>query len=655
MAESVACGLPLSENVKMIAEDKLAVNSVDSSHAEFDMKSLDGSVAHLIDVLSGRVGEEDLKRVREAYAFAKEAHKTQRRKSGTPYIIHPVAVAKIAAEELRLDVNSVICAFLHDVVEDTDYTIDDITERFGEDVAFLVDVVTKKRKSSYRMSKQVDNYQQLLNSLHFDIRALMIKIADRLHNMRTLASMSPDKQMKIAGETDYFYAPLANRLGLFDVKTDLENLSFKYRCPHEYDEINTALHEDRIADKERLDIFCGNITKLLAGKGVQVKAKVYYRMPYSIWRKMKAQDKDYRHIDNRYYVRVTFDDCGDSANEKNRCLKIYSILTDVYKEKPLSFVNQIDQAKENSYQSLNVMLLSGQGVWEDVQICSERMVEASRLGCMAERNESNVGEWIERFKRVLEDIANLSTGNTFIESVVTSLYYDDIMVFTPKGNPVVLPAGSTAIDFAFELHTEIGLHAHFARINGKLVSIRTELKRGDCVEIGVSEQIMARGDWFNSTSTYKAKRALRSIIQKEAASSYRRCPMCNPIPGGEIIGCRCEDGHIEIHNRSCPEAIHIASKHGDSIVSVDFSEDPNVTYPVTVRIKAIDRYHLLMDLLDVISCKLHLSVDSLHTSTEDHIVTTVLTFFVHSVEERDEAIKNIYGIKGIDELRETRN
>ena len=655
MTESVVGVLSQSEKIEMIAEDKLAVNRVDGPHAEFDMKSLDESVAHLVDVLSNRVGEADLKRVREAYAFAKEAHKNQRRKSGTPYIIHPVAVAKIAAEELRLDVNSVICAFLHDVVEDTDYTIDDITERFGEDVAFLVDVVTKKKKSSYRMSKQVDNYQQLLDSLHFDIRALMIKIADRLHNMRTLASMSPDKQMKIAGETDYFYAPLANRLGLFDVKTDLENLSFKYRCPHEYDEINTALHEDRIADKERLDIFCGNITKLLAGKGVEVKAKVYYRMPYSIWRKMKSQDKDYRHIDNRYYVRVTFDNCGDSANEKNRCLKIYSILTDVYKEKPLSFVNQIDQAKENSYQSLNVMLLSGQGVWEDVQICSERMVEASRLGCMAERNESNVGEWIERFKRVLEDIANQSAGNTFIESVVTSLYYDDIMVFTPKGNPVVLPVGSTAIDFAFELHTEIGLHAHFARINGKLVSIRTELKRGDCVEIGVSEQIMARGDWFDSTSTYKAKRALRSIIQKETASRYRRCPMCNPIPGGEIIGCRCEDGHIEIHNRSCPEAIHIASKHGDSIVSVDFSEDPNVTYPVTVRIKAIDRYHLLMDLLDVISCKLRLSVDSLHTSTEDHIVTTEITFFVHSVEERDEAIKNIYGIKGIDELRETRN
>ena len=639
----------------MIAEDKLIAGSADVSGETFDMTSLDESVTRIIDVLSSRVGAADLERVREAYAFAKEAHKNQRRKSGTPYIIHPVAVAKIAAEELRLDVNSVICAFLHDVVEDTDYTIEDITLRFGDDVAFLVDVVTKKKKSSYKMSKQVDNYQQLLDSLHFDIRALMIKIADRLHNMRTLASMSPDKQMKIAGETDYFYAPLANRLGLFDVKTDLENLSFKYRCPYEYDEIASSLRNDMQQNEERLDNFCGNITKLLARNGVDVTAKVYYRMPYSIWRKMKSQDKDYKHIDNRYYVRVTFKSGDDSIREKNQCLKIYSILTDVYKEKPQSFVNQIDQAKENSYQSLNVMLLSGQGVWEDVQICSEHMVEASRLGCMAERNESNVGEWIERFKRVLEDIAKQSVGNLFIESVVTSLYYDDIMVFTPKGKPVVLPVGSTAIDFAFELHTEIGLHAHFARINGKLASIRTVLKRGDCVEIGVSEKIMAQSDWFDSTSTYKAKRALRAIMQKESSGRYVRCPQCNPIPGGEIIGCRGEDGRIMIHTRSCPDAIHIASKHGDRIVSVEFKEEPTVAYPVTVTIKAIDRYHLLMDLLDVISGKLHLSIDSLHTSAEDHIVTTTLTFFVHSVNEKNEAIRSIYRIAGVDELRENKN
>ena len=636
--------------------DKLdnAGNIADVAPEEFDMAKFDLSVERLVATLSSRIGEEDLQRVRKAYAFAKEAHKNQYRKSGTPYIIHPVAVARIAAEELRLDVNSVICAFLHDVVEDTDHTIDEIRDMFGDDVAFLVDVVTKKKKSNYNMSKQLDNYQQLLNSLHYDIRALMIKISDRLHNMRTLASMRPDKQMKIAGETDYFYAPLANRLGLFDVKTDLENLSFKYRCPHEYEAIETALQNDMVTNKPRLDIFCGNLQKLLASKGVEVNVKVYYRRPYSIWRKMRTQDKDYKHIDNRYYVRITFDNKGDSLCEKDRCLKIYSIITDVYKEKPQSFVNQIDQAKENSYQSLNVMLLSGKGIWEDVQICSEHMVATSRLGCLASRTESNVGEWIERFKRVLEDIAVQSIGSTFIESVVTNLYYDDIMVFSPTGDAMVLPVGSTAIDYAFELHTQIGLHAQYARINGKLSSIRTVLKRGDCVEIGVSEEIMARADWFDSTSTYRAKRALRNIIQQETESHFVRCPLCRPIPGGEVIGIKTSEGHVQIHNRSCRDAIRLASKHGDDIVSVDFPENPNVTYPITVIIRSIDRYHLLIDLLEVITGQMQLQLGSIHSTIDDHIVTTTLTFFVHSIAEKNEAIKSLYNIKGVDELRESK-
>jgi len=638
----------------MNEERNHTASPMQSVYGGTDERNIDLNAEHVFDVMSQRVDSGDISRLRQAYEFAKEAHREQRRKNGTPYIIHPVAVATIAAEELKLDVNSVICAFLHDVVEDTEYTDDDVKERFGEDVAYLVDVVTKKKKSQYRMSKQVDNYQQLLNSLHFDIRALMIKIADRLHNMRTLESMSKDKQMKTAGETDYFYAPLANRLGLFDVKTDLENLSFKYRCPLEYEEIESALKDDEARDRLRLQLFCANIEDMLSAHGIEAHARVYYRRPYSIWRKMKSQDKDFRHIDNHYYIRVTFDTPADGMGDKEICLKIYSILTDKYKEKPMSFVNLIDQAKENSYQSLNVMLLSGQGIWEDVQICSEHMVEASRLGCMAERNESNVGEWIERFKKILVDIANQSAGNSFIESVVTSLYYDDIMVFTPKGEAIVLPCGATAIDFAFELHTEIGLHALYARINGKLSSVKTELKRGDCVEIGTSDKVTAKADWFDSTATYKAKRVLRNLKQNEAAADYILCPLCRPMPGGEIIGFKDAGGKIKIHNRSCPEAIHIVSKYGDRIVDADLKENPDVSYPVTVTIRAIDRYHLLLDLINTITTKLHLTIDSLQTSSKDSIVTLTITFFVHSVSEKKLAIKGLYEVDGVDELRENK-
>ena len=403
-----------------------------------------------------RVQPEQLQQLKKAFEFAREAHKEQRRKSGEPYIIHPISVAMIAAEELMLDTNSVTASFLHDVVEDTPYTIDDIKERFGDDVAFLVDMVTKRKKDIYRMSKQVDNYEQLLESVQYDIRALMVKLADRLHNMRTLDSMLPDKQMKIAGETDYFYAPIANRLGLFDVKTDLENLSFKFRCGLEYTDIVLMLDKDMKDNKERLKVFTDKIEQILSDNGITARAEVFWRKPYSLWRRMKSQEKDFWHLDNRYYVRVTWTDCADKTlSEKNVCISIYSLLTDVFQEKPGSFVNQIDQAKENSYKSINIMLLSGEGVWEDVQICSEKMVNESRFGCLAEVAEraitrhvgndvshENVTQWLEKFRKILKEIATESEGQQFIESVKTSLYYDDVLVFTPKGQGIIMPSNS---------------------------------------------------------------------------------------------------------------------------------------------------------------------------------------------------------------------
>lgn len=614
-----------------------------------------------------RVSEKQCRQLHEAFEFAREAHKLQRRKSGEPYIFHPISVAYIAAEELKLDTNSVTAAFLHDVVEDTDYTIDDIEKRFGADVAFLVDVVTKRKKDIYRTTKQVDNYQQLLESMEFDIRALMVKIADRLHNMRTLSSMRPDKQMKIAGETDYFYAPLANRLGLFDVKTDLENLSFKYRCSLEYADIVKALDDDKLANEARLKVFTDMVEHLLANEGITATARAYWRAPYSIWRRMKAQNKDFLHLDNRYYVRVTFTEWEDKKlTEKNVCLKIYSLLTDFYNEKPGTFQNLIDQAKENSYKSINVMLLSQDGVWEDVQICSHQMVEASRFGCMAEiasRAETrqvgndvsldNVTTWIEKFRRVLKDIAKESQGQRFIENIKTSLYYDDVMVFTPKGKGIILPKGSTALDFAFELHSDLGLHAKYARINGKLMSVKTELHRGDCVEIGTEEGFLPHAEWLKSVKTYRAKKTLRSYFAAELAKQqYQRCPLCLPLPGGDSIGFREQDGSITIHRRNCAEGIRLASKLGDNIVYVQFDETPDKTYPVKISIKGIDRYHFLIDVVHKITSELHLSIDSLTTVTRDEIVDLTVVFFVHSVRELVSAMQSIYTVPGIDEVKQ---
>lgn len=614
-----------------------------------------------------RVQPQQLQQLMGAFEFAREAHKEQRRKSGEPYIIHPISVAMIAAEELMLDTNSVIASFLHDVVEDTHYTIEDIKDLFGEDVAYLVDMVTKRKKDSYKMSKQVDNYEQLLESVQYDIRALMVKIADRLHNMRTLDSMRPDKQMKIAGETDYFYAPLANRLGLFDVKTDLENLSFKFRCGMEYTDIALMLEKDMQDNEERLKAFTDKIESILSGNGITARAEVFWRKPYSLWRRMKSQEKDFWHIDNRYYVRVTWTDCADKAlSEKNVCIRIYSLLTDVFQEKPGSFVNQIDQAKENSYKSINIMLLSGEGVWEDVQICSEKMVNESRFGCLAEVAEraitrhvgkdvshENVTVWLEKFRNILKEIAAESHKQSFMESVKTSLYYDDVLIFTPKGRGVIMPKGATALDFAFELHSDIGMHAKYARVNGKLSSVKTVLKRGDCVEIGVDENYTPKADWLHNVCTYKAKRYLRRHFADQLAKQqFNRCPHCLPLPGGETIGFRDEDGSITMHRRNCPDAIRIASKLGDTIVDTPFPEDPDTQYPVSISIKAIDRYHFLIDVVDMITNELHLCIDSLHTVTRDEIVDLTVVFYVHSVRELVMSMKQLYTINGVDEVKQ---
>ena len=488
---------------------------------DYDMMIMEKAQVVFME-MEKRVPAEDVERIRAAFELAREAHAAQKRKSGEPYIIHPIAVATIVAIELKLGANPVIAAFLHDVVEDTAYTIDDIRQRFGDDVAFLVSVVTKKSTGNYEISKQVDNYKQMLNSIHYDIRALLVKLADRLHNMRTLSSMRPDKQMKIAGETDFFYAPLANRLGLYNVKIELENLSFRYRCPHEYELITSLIQKDQESHQERLDIFTARIREALANDGIKVLVRTIYRAPYSIWRKMRKSGDDFNHVPFRHFVEVMYA-CEDEQLEKDMALRIYSHLTDAFNEKPGGIINYIDSPKENGYQSFHVQLLSDFGCWEEVHISSERMVRASQLGVVAERSEDNVRRWIEKFRTVLRDMEFHQKEGDFIENVVTTFYNDDILVFTPNGMPVNLPKRATALDFAFEIHSHIGEHAHYARINGQLASVKTELHRGDIVEIVTNPDIHPQQDWTEHVLTYKAKGFLKRYFAKwEKPISVRR-------------------------------------------------------------------------------------------------------------------------------------
>ena len=601
-------------------------------------------------VMEKRVSHEDMERIHAAFELAKTAHAGQKRKSGEPYIFHPIAVANIVAEELMLGANPVIAAFLHDVVEDTDYTIDDIQKRFGDDVAFLVRVVTKQEKEHYEMSRQMDNYKQMLDSIHYDIRALLVKLADRLHNMRTLSSMRPDKQMKIAGETDYFYAPLANRLGLYNIKVELENLSLRYRCPHEYGELEAKIQRDKEQREGRLSAFISKINEILEQNGIHAIVTAEYREPYSLWRKMRKTGVDFNHLPDRHFVEIVFP-CENVEQEKDMVLKIYSRLTSVFREKPCGILNYIDSPKENGYQSFHVHLLSHYGCWEEVHISTERMVRHNTIGIVAEREESNIRRWVDRFRKVLKDMEFHLKDGGFIQNVVTSFYNDDIMVFTPKGQAINLPKRATALDFAFEIHSRIGEHAHYARINGQLASIKTVLHRGDVIEIFTKQEIVPLKEWNDVVVTYKAKRFLKSYFAKQEQPTFHRCPLCNPIPGEEVIGFVELDGSVTIHKRSCPSAIEIASQQGDSIVSVDFLEDERVLYPVSIQIVAVDRFHLLSDMINSITNELRLSIDALTTKTVDCLVDCTISFGVHSFGELQTIISHISAIEGIDEVK----
>lgn len=604
-------------------------------------------------VMAGRVSAEDMERIRAAFELARKAHAPQKRKTGEPYILHPIAVANIAAEELMLGANPVIACFLHDVVEDTDYTIDDIQARFGYDVAFLVRVVTKKPTKDYELSKQLDNYRQLLNSMQYDIRAILVKLADRLHNMRTLESMKPEKQMKIAGETDYFYAPLANRLGLYNIKTELENLSFRFRCPDEYEDISSLIARHVAANRDNLERFRSQISATLSAAGIKARVRVDYRRPFSLWRKMRKYGDDFNHLKYRHFVEVVFDENETGLSEKVMAMKIYCILTDRFKEKHCSMSNYIDSPKENGYQSIHVKLLPDFGRWQEVHISSEAMILQSQLGCVVESNETNIKTWIDKFRTVLQDtISGPKRDERYMEDVITAFYNDDIQVFTPKGKKIILPQNATVIDFAYEVSPRLGNHAKYARINNRLEPVDATLRRGDVVEIFTDPACHPERDWAAFAHTFKARKSIQRYIESVPQCDYCRCPECNPIPGEEVIGIR---NHfrpelITIHKRDCRLAISMASQYGDDVVSVDFNADQSL-YPVTLRVRAVDRSHLFVDLVDCITNTFHLSMESFNTRTDRNIVICKIRFGVHSYTELKTIINHIATIDGVDEVR----
>ena len=460
----------------------------------------------------------DKKLIRSAFDLALEAHKDMRRKSGEPYIYHPIAVALVVAEEIGLGTTAIICALLHDVVEDTHFTLEDMERLYGKKVAGIIDGLTKiAGVFDHKSSLQAENFRKMLLTLSDDVRVILIKLADRLHNMRTLESMPRDKQLKIASETAYLYAPLAHRLGLYAIKTELEDLALKFTEPEIYTTLILKLQQSK---KER-DAFIKEFTKPICDEldkeGFNYEVKGRPKSVNSIWNKMKKQGVTFEEIYDLFAIRIIIDSPYES--EKADCWKVYSVVTDYYTPNPDRLRDWVSTPKANGYESLHTTVMSKEGKWVEVQIRSMRMNEIAEKGYAAhwkykESNQENaLDEWIHRIRELLENPE--SNALDFIDDFKLNLFADEIFVFTPSGEIRMLPIGSTALDFAYEIHTDIGTKCIGAKINHKLVPISHKLDSGDQVEIITSAKQFPKEDWLSFAITAKAKSKIKAALKEE--------------------------------------------------------------------------------------------------------------------------------------------
>ena len=464
--------------------------------------------------------------ITKAFNFARQAHKGVRRLSGEPYIMHPIAVAQIACSEVGLGSTSICAALLHDVVEDTDYTVEDIENIFGAKIAQIVDGLTKISGGIFgeQASAQAENFKKLLLTMSDDIRVIIIKICDRLHNMRTLESQPANKQYKIAGETLYIYAPLANRLGLNKIKSELENLSFKFEHPDAYAKIESKLKQTREDRDELFSQFTSPIETALKQMGIKYEIKERVKTPYSIWNKMQNKHVSFEEIYDILAVRIIFTP-NNRDDEVNECFKIYVAISKIYKSHPDRLRDWLSQPKANGYQALHVTLMSKTGQWIEVQIRSDRMDEIAEQGFAAHwkykdgvgeeytEDENELNEWLRTIKEILDDPQ--PDAMDFLDTIKLNLFASEIFVFTPKGEIRTLPAGCTALDFAFSIHTFLGSHCIGAKVNHKLVPLSYKLQSGDQVEILTSKSQHVNPAWINFVSTAKAKAKIQAILRRD--------------------------------------------------------------------------------------------------------------------------------------------
>ena len=709
--------------------------------------------------------------INKAFQFANQAHKGVKRVGGEPYIMHPLAVAYIVSEEIGLGSTSISAALLHDVVEDTDYTVEDISNLFGDRIATIVDGLTKISGGIFAeaASAQAENMRKLLLTMSEDIRVILIKIADRLHNMRTLGALLPAKQYKIAGETMYLYAPMAHRLGLFSIKSELEDLSFKYEHPEEYNQIEQRL-ETTAANRGKIYThFAEPLEKRLNELGYQYKMQERVKSIYSIWNKMQAKKVDFNDIYDIFAVRIVFEP-QENVDVKKQCWDIYSVITDLYILRPDRIRDWVSKPKANGYQALHLTVMGPDGQWIEIQIRSTKMDEIAEKGFAAHWKykekgshddevveQSELDVWLERIQEVLETPS--PNAMDFLDTIKLNLYSSEIFVFTPKGEIKTLPHYATALDFAYEIHSNVGDHCIGAKVNHKLVPLSHRLSSGDQIEILTSRSHLPKQEWLHFVTTAKAKTKIEYSLRKQnkelikkGESLFLEClskaeiepdtqvldkfvsffgyskkedlyhafadeqielptnpkkilkeksdniflryvkqtfnvgtskekvnlqeapifdaqkidkkktyilneedfqknyvveTCCNPIPGDEVLGFIRDDCRLQIHKRSCPQALTLKTRFGNRIISCDWAGHKTFSFPATIEIKGIDRMGILNDITQVITNDLSVNMRKLLIESKDEFFEGQIGVSVHDVDDINTLINRLQKIKGI--------
>ena len=490
---------------------------------------IDAAFAELEQIAYDRCSEEERLSIRKAFNLANDAHKGINRKSGEPYILHPIAVAKIVVENIGLAYKSIVASLLHDVVEDADYTVEDIQQRFGDKIASIVDGLTKiEGVFEGDTTMQAENFKRILQTLTDDLRVILIKMADRLHNMRTLHAMPEDKRAKIVGETMYFFIPLAHRLGLYEIKTELENLCLKNSLPEEYNTIQRRLVEGEEARQEFIQRFIRPVREKLLSEGLQVEIKGTTRSVYSVWRKMNSRNIPFEEVNDLFAVRIIFEASAEMT-ERAQCWNIYQLITEVYRSLPTRLKDWTNTPKVNGYEALHCTLIGPLGSWVEVQIRSQRMDEIATNGVVAHwkykigiDQENELGKWLEQVKDMFNQPGDYHSTLAFLDRFRVGLLAFEVYVYTPKGESKALPQGATVLDFAYSLHTDLGNRAIAAKVNHKLQALNYVLKSGDQVEVITAETQRPQADWLDMVVTPKARGCIMDALKEELEDSYQQ-------------------------------------------------------------------------------------------------------------------------------------